>query len=372
MAERTAIWKYDRTGDIFTEFDFLAVLDFCAETCDHDCGGCAGFKNMCFNMLTVKRIYDENEISAMDYFVNREKVDALFWREINSCLVSNCDCAALVFDKRYPWECVSYRITRAESETRSQYGCDDCVVEMRTGTLKINDSVSVDRSHGDAPTNCSIPFLWRSKAQSVLAPDRVFPGSASPNNTLPVYVDFLPALEVFKRTPGGDKHECFIVPKSCGVCDRWESWRKSRCIAEIAIVVNKMSAEHKKCYKIIKYILSRVDDPHHPVISWYLVKTIALNHSKTCSDLSDDYAECVLEMLQDLLHAFEKKALESDNLGIDIFGKLMRPRQYKGNKIILQKCIKGLYSVTDADSWNAFEQTIANALKDELKACVIS
>ena len=124
-------------------------------------------------------------------------------------------------------------------------------------------------------------------------------------------MDFLPAIEIFKADSydGAPEHDFFLLPKRCNGGCRAEQWRKSNCLAEIAYIVHVMSEKHKKCYKIIKYFLSR--DVFSMTIDWYHVKTAALNHSRECSDASEDCAVCVLKMLTELKHSYDIKTLNS-------------------------------------------------------------
>ena len=132
---------------------------------------------------------------------------------------------------------------------------------------------------------------------------------------------------------------------------KWRRWRKSYCMAEIVYIVNEMSEKHRKCYKIIKYFLQRFMKFG---INWYYVKTVALYHSRECSDSSEDCAECVLKMLTELKHAYETETLKSfydsdvnifDSNNAAIFRSL-----YTRDKRIFKKVIKRLCSVRNTDS----------------------
>ena len=163
-------------------------------------------------------------------------------------------------------------------------------------------------------------------------------------------MDFLPALEVIKAEPDEAVHDFFLVPKHCNVCDdnddvfRDYNWRKSNCMAEIAYIINEMSKKHRKCYKIIKYFLSTVGIDN---INCYYVKTVALNHSRECSDSSEGCAECVLKILTDLKQAYETKTLTSfHESGVNIFHWSL---EYLDTTTIkfMQKVIERLCSATD-------------------------
>ena len=333
MTEQTAVWKCDTdTREIYIEFDFLAVMDGSTETThDHDCRGCVKVSELPVDPEALRTCFNENEISIIE-ISEREKCDSLFWREINTCLVSSCNCFSLEFDKGYETECVSYKVTSATCALDNQSGCDKCAVEMPTGTLTVNDSVSVGRGpvRPKGQAHCSLVFLWTSKAMKLSVYDDVLHLKAQPIDKFSIHVDFLPALELFKPQPCGNgyEHDCFIVPKRCVVCDGL-GWRRSSCMAEMAHIVKEMSGKHTKCYKVIKYFLSKVDKYHN--INWYHVKTIALNHSRDCSDSSEGCAECVLKMLNELKQTYETRTLKSFHLGVHIFNK-MRCDSWVANK----------------------------------------
>ena len=82
-------------------------------------------------------------------------------------------------------------------------------------------------------------------------------------------------------------------------------------------IVNVMSEKHRKCYRIMKYLLSIIDKCHVNINGYY-AKTIAMNHSKKCSDLSDNSAECVLEMFCQLTIAYEVEKLKPYHLDVNI------------------------------------------------------
>ena len=69
---------------------------------------------------------------------------------------------------------------------------------------------------------------------------------------LEINFDFLPALELFYDDQES-KHKCFLVQKGCPhqLCD---GWRISHCLAEMDHFCANLSCEHKKCYKVLKYL----------------------------------------------------------------------------------------------------------------------
>ena len=253
-----------------------------------------------------------------------ERCDHLFWREINTCLGSDCQCFSVEYDDDVYHRSYSYKLA---PECESDYRCDKGVVEMPTGILRVNHSVSVGKYSRNV--NCSLAFMWTSKANTLPVYDKLLQDKATHGITLvpmlheeprqvtsfPVHVDFLPAFEVLKAKPDEAVHDFFLVPKRCNVCEiNYDKWRKSNCMAEIAYIVNAMSAKHRKCYKIIKYFLSTVDIRSMSLsdnINCYYVKIVTLKHSRGCSDSSEGCAECVLGILTDLKQAYETRTLTS-------------------------------------------------------------
>lgn len=296
MSEQTAVWKYSEwTGERYTEFDFLAVMGCSPEIvrCNHDCGQCVavGRESVHANIL-----FGEPPSRLI-------RCDRLFKLELNTCLGSSCDCFSVhnngsVIDSSY-----SYKLAE---ECKPDYRCDKCVVEMPTGILRVG--------RGPKYNHCSLAFRWTSKAKTLSVYDRMLIGEAMKISTLSIHVDFLPALEVPAATTDAAGFKLF-VSKHCDVCGNDKRWRISNCKADIAYIVNEMSEKHRQCYKIIKYLLSRfIDENSHSLaflLNWYYVKTVALNHSRECSDLSEGCAECVLKMLTELKHGCETEMISS-------------------------------------------------------------
>ena len=75
------------------------------------------------------------------------------------------------------------------------------------------------------------------------------------------------------------------------------------------------------------------------------MKTVALNHSRDCSDSSEGCAECVLKILTDLKQAYETGTLTSfHESGVNIFRRTRcDPLTIKD----LQKAIERLSSAPD-------------------------
>ena len=112
-----------------------------------------------------------------------------------------------------------------------RHGCEICTVKTPTGTLSVNTTV-INEGGWSSPNNCSLILQWTSSVNSLSAPDRLLLHKSFQISSLPIFIDFLPALESLKPTTSGavDSHDFFIVPKGCNVCradDCNTRWRKS-------------------------------------------------------------------------------------------------------------------------------------------------
>ena len=338
MRECTAVWKYHRfehTCKCYTEFDFLANLEYSPNTIcrDHGCGQCVMVSELPVPVGAMSKLQEYD-----DKFDRRGTVlrsGLLFWREVNTCLGSDCHCFSVQYHESM-LPSYSYKLA---AECESDYRCDKCVVEMPTGILRVNHSVDVG-----SDADCSLAFMWTSKANTLPVYDQLLQEGARQVTSLPIHVDFLPALEVLKAKPDEAVHDFFLVPKHCNVCDPYDQhkWRKSNCMAEIAYIVNEMSEKHRKCYKIIKYFLSTVEFSY---INGYHVKTVTLNHSRECSDSSEGCAECLLGILTDLKRAYGTGTLTLfHEPGVNLFGS---PDSDPYASKYIQKLIERLCSATD-------------------------
>ena len=340
MVERTTVLKFKKYNEMYTEFDFLANLDYSPNIicCDHGCGQCVEVSELPVPVGARSKLqeYDDKCFSI----TLASRCDHLFWREVNTCLGSDCHCFSVQYDDNPIAPSYSYELA---AECESDYRCDKCVVEMPTGILRVNHSVSVGKDGG---ADCSLAFIWTSKANTLPVYDQLLQEEARQVTSLSIHVDFLPALEVHKAKPDV-VHDFFLVPKQCNVnvCGFEKyNWRKSNCMAEIAYIVNEMSQKHRKCYKIIKYFLSTVGVVF--IINWYHVKTATLIHSRECSDSSEGCAECVLKILTDLKQAYETGTLTSfHESGVNIFPRGMGYHLYTIKEI--QETIQRLCSATD-------------------------
>ena len=126
------------------------------------------------------------------FFKEKRKISDLFLSEINYCLTSPCDCLSLQCDK----DVIGLsKISLQPSSVEYNHGCGECTVDMPTGTLHVNTEININQYFLGGPNKCSLIFQWISKAKSLSAPDKDLLQEPQPISSLPIYTDFLPALE---------------------------------------------------------------------------------------------------------------------------------------------------------------------------------
>ena len=367
MAEKTAIWKYNyyqRKPSL--EFDNLAVLKESVRQCeyyrDHQrCLGCISISNPPVELTLLPQ-------SQLDLIrkrcivikptkdqISKHTINEIFLYEINNCLASSCACLTL--------HCERNKYSFKPSSVDNNDGCDMCTVDTPTGTLSVNTNKHIDLN-SVGPNRCSLILLWTSKTNSLLAPDMLLQQKQL-ITSMPIYIDFLPAMEYLKPTsPGaGYTHDYFVVPKNCNVCDnpfaRGNAWRKSWCIAEIQALQTEMSVKHRRCYQITKYLTK---DSFGLYVNKYLLKNVVLQHSTTCSDTSDNYVDCVIEVHQDILNAYTRKEFLSYHSNINILSG--------ADHLVFEICeayyrefLTQLYSVSETDEFDRFVTRLRSSSK---------
>ena len=318
MPEKTAIWKWDESaGQSYTEFDFLAVLKNSTEgIAGNECLGCLRVTKPPVNLECLKTLYTDIKDPLYSCINDIRVINNLFIQELLKSMTSDCHCLSPEFkDSSHDGLYRKFSITGS-----GQYEtvCDKCSVRMPTGTLRVNTNVTIDIN--TAPMNCSLVFLWESKTESLMAPVDVSLNQIEPVITLTIYVDFIPALQFFKLGSSDDvlklEHDRFIVPKRCAWRNTCENrgvdgaWRMSSCLLEMNAML-KLDNRLRKCYQIVKFLCQTMARSYkfgfYPV-NRYHVKTIALNHSRTCSDSqSKGCADCVVGILYELQTAYESE-----------------------------------------------------------------
>ena len=130
-------------------------------------------------------------------------------------------------------------------------------------------------------------------------------------------------------------------------------------MAEINAFTKDESAKHRKCYQIVKYILKKANNRLVDMfgIQNYDVKTVSLHHTITCSNSTDDCFECVMEIFEELLSAYESEKMENYNeSNINI---LSQHRFCDETKLYCQRLIEILRSQANADTLEMFIERVA-------------
>ena len=362
MCEQTSLWKFNwfTKGGHFIEFDFLAQLNNLTHQCtkqtaEIECKGCIKIVKPPLDLERVRQCYSdrENEFNAVS-LEDKEVISDLFLNEINYCLTSACNCLTFQCENDYG----DYSISLRPSSEHNKHGCGECTVDMPSGTLLVNTTIVIEQD-SRGPNKCQLVFQWTSKAKSLSAPDELLLQEPQPVSQLPIFVDFLPALESLtpSSSGAGEEHGFFIVPKRCNVCDIFADdddnrWRKSWCIAELNAFTTDMSDKHRRCYQIIKYLLEI-----NPVLKLpsYHIKTIVLRHHTECTDTTDEIVQCILKIYQDLHQAYETVKLLSYQSNLNILKKSF---SYSGYKDTCEDFIYTLCSVSVTDTWETFIEKI--------------
>ena len=166
MREDTTVLKYENNciKERYLEFDYLGALECSVDIEVHDkgYGDCFGLRKPPMNENALRRF--QNNYSKGKYMNDKGWCDLLFWREINMCLGSACDCFEVQIDDadNFFWS-LQYKFG---DECPSNYRCDKCVIDMPTGTLRVNDSEIVGRERFEQ--KCSLAFRWTSKVNTVI------------------------------------------------------------------------------------------------------------------------------------------------------------------------------------------------------------
>ena len=367
MADKTAIWKYDDyEKESFLEFDNLAVLKESVRQCeDHGdyqrCPGCIRISKLPLNLNRMpipKHEFDPltagwNLIYNAIDLDTKGKINDIFLYEINKCLASSCGC--LTFHTHR----LSYSFQSSSLNTIN--GCDKCTVDKPTGSLSVNTNKAID-PNSRGLNNCSLVLIWTSTTNRLLAPDKLLQ-QKQPIISMPIYIDFLPAIESLKPTSRGARytHGYFDVSKRCNKCfvDREYRCRRSWCMAEIQAFRSRTSHKHRKCYQITKYLAK---DPWCFHVNKYLLKNVVLQHSTTCSDTSDNYVDCVIKVYQDIVNAFKSKEFLSYQSNINILSNTHHAYRRK-NKAYYQEFLRQLYSVSETDTFDSFVTRLWSSCK---------
>ena len=383
MAEKSSIWKFDGKY-VYTEFDFLAVLkntvgstepkytcEDCKEyiksckgkkkreetaksrICPHHCEACFPVRKAPVDFERVEQIYKDNKYFSKSSLCKPWVMGDLFEQELALCLVAACDCQAArahCSKEGMPWE-----YWFLPNKTRNS-GCENCTVNMSSGTLSTNHSTIIYKHRAYQKENPSMVFLWTSKIEGLtLKASRLFKSSEQ-SIQIPILVDFLPALELPRRDVVSE-YTHFCVPKRCVMCnDQLSGWRKSTSLYEIHYITSDMTKIHLKCYKVLKYLVSNCAslDPYYNGCNYYF-KLVAIHHSRTCPGSSAGIAECVSQMVLELARAFYcDDAIPQPKIAC------------KGLFHLFAHFADDLCSVSETDT---FEEYVRNVTASSMEAC---
>ena len=283
------------------EFDFFAVLEKpCKIKSDKVCPGCLDRDGPAFDSERLGKLcaYDSHILEYQFLQSNPlywEGTADVFKKELNYCLASGCNCFSFVYRKI---ECIHADFS-FKSTTQGTGGCSECTITMDTGYLQVASKVNI------GPMHCSTLLVWTSHARSLIDIDDDTLQPTEPIKILPIYVDFLPAVRIFRKTEKvcDLEHNYLIVPKRCNLC--YKNWRVSDSLQEVDFVLNKMSDKHRMCFKVLKFITE------HKLLNAYYLKLVVIYHSNNCSDSSKDCVNCVTDILNNLLQAFKNGVLMS-------------------------------------------------------------
>ena len=370
MAEESSVWKIDEeTLETYTEFDFLAVLNnFVEYSRNRPCLGCEQVKIPPLETKPLEKLHN----MTIKHFMKKENLvlppvlKNLFWQELTWCLTCSCNCLFVnyydihgdnhlndVFGGIYT------KVAFQPTSKRYEGGCDKCVIEMRTGTLRVNTSIRIDQSQ-NTPSKCSLIFVWTSKATTLFVPDKLLKEKRQ-MGSLPIYIDCLPALQIQKENPNHclPQQEKLLVPKQCVVCGKPRRWTISSCMEEMYLIIYEMSRKHRKCFRLMKYLLPLADVNNENLfskINTYHMKTIVLQHMQACLDSSEDCVDCVLEIFKALQNAYRMKHLKSPFVEVNLLDR----DDYTAHTLaeIYLDYIDKLYSVCENDCWKTFVQKI--------------
>ena len=360
MVEKTSLWKScsvlkgAKEHDInFIEFDYLAVIEN-----PTDCV----YQNGCSNCLMVKSRKEKELPKTVGVSAGRLNpwqnindpnnlfnFDARFHSEVHSSIAATCNCYTVKQGKGLVARRKTYQYQEKSSTSRI---CRRCTVWRQTGFLHI---ATTDEAGylSKSPHECSFILVWKSFANSLIAANSQTLRRSEPIQILHIFVDFLPALDIKGLQPALKAD--FVIPKGCGLCDRYMTWRASNCLNEVNAIRSKLSRNHKNCYKVLKCICAQVKASvgiSHFYPKGYHVKCAVLNHEKQCSD-DINYSKCVLKVAQDLQKAFHRgflKAYVSDSNLLE--GN--RPESNMRADTILRGVVKALGELnTEIEGWKS-------------------
>ena len=301
LAEKKCIWKLSRwwRGLIYVECDFLAVLGRnMSITIVPGCSGCMHVE------LQPRFRTDFQQNGGCPQVILKDLGNALRQRLHNFLKTTMCDSI-----KSYRG--VSFCMY-SEHDRRIWYTLDSAFAD--------DESVIHQRLKS---------FCQKSPNSSHIHSDL--------SKQLNVVIDFVPALELRDGT--------FLVAKPCTACHH--GWRISGCRAEIDRLLH-ITDQQRKCYQVLKYFFQLPEVYGQN----YHMKTAFLHHISVCSNTSNDCTRCVLEILRDIVVAYEKRLLKT-------FGQNSRRNLFAGQCSVDGWNEKGvrrlLTSLLTFDNWECLK-----------------
>ena len=363
MFERTGVWKLDApTNEVYTEFDYLAMLEGSVDTETSSRLCCLSVESISIDAEYLKRSPVLSYQIRGGYYPS-ETIQRIFLQELNSCFTTSCKCYHVKMESR----CFGY--TNIESKCFVSFtpvstgGCRKCFVDKPTGTLSVNTSETIEFNYVISPkqnkrNKCSLVLLWNSKTRST------FPLTYG-QRALPVYIDFVPALESELSQEGVQQ---IMVSKSCSIDRDHLNWRRSTNKEEAEYIKHHMADKHRECYKILKCLLQAFRPSNTITVSQYLVRMIVLKHSKLCTDCTDDVAICLLNIVGELKLAVEKKELMSFDSSVSLISDKWLTDNYTNMMDFINEVSDGICSITEEDSFASFMYRLSKIIERGVQA----
>ena len=318
MAEKTALWKSERNKNQeikYIEFDYLVVLDdelYKPIECE-PCKACVKLRTKKGNKERLVRGYTFNRI---------------FHNKLHSNIAFLCSCSEN--EPRGEESTGKSGPVRFRSIKETAHPCEKCNTVVRdTGFLELATK-SIDKDELENfryRAEYSLAFYWTSTTKSLVAPDVKTLQKTERISRLLIHVDYLLAFEV-DTAHIGDKSSLkrFIVPKRCPVHLYPTLWRLSYSTSEVDTIRNRISDAHRKCYIVLKYIVSQFGywTGLEEFLSGYYTKVVFLNHCKSCANgqAGKDSYSCITEVLLTLQNAYKLHSLKSPFSDVDLLAGL--------------------------------------------------
>ena len=315
MADGTAMWKHhpkyiqDNLGldENYIEYDYLVLLEEPAGlVCKQGCKACKKIEGVELAKTMVDELFSDDEEPPTWLNNSPTIVDKLFHRELCESIVSICKCFSIGEYKKIDRINRNDEYTFVQTNADSTQNCDQCMVRRNTGLLHIATLTKPMYGTAVEPNASSIVLRWESSAKSLFPPDRESFQKDKAVEQLLVNIDFVPAFQIDHSDPS---KECtfFLVAKRCSLCVVDGSWRMSYSVLETDAILNKLSTNHRKCFKFIKYLSEQVGTINiiGSPLNGYHIKTAVLEHSKDCEVSDDhDYMKCVFSIVYHLRSAY--------------------------------------------------------------------